>query len=227
LLRGLSPVQLAGGFGLPDVLPSLISGSLARRLADLPAETRLLLLVAAADPTGDPTLIWQAASQLEIPVEAAFPAIEGHLVTFGGRVVFRNPRVRSTAYHCAALRDRRAAHDALARATDPRVAPDRRAWHRSHAGLEPDEEVAAELARTAIRAQVRGGLAASAAFLKRASAVTPEAAPRSDRTLAAAEAMLAAGDHDAAAKLLEVAEQGRGTGPAAGSRRVRPRHGRR
>jgi len=206
LLRGLSPAQLAGGFGLPDVLPNLISANLTRRLGELPAQTRLLLLVAAADPTGDQTLVWRAAGLLGIPREAAFPAIEADLVTFGGRVVFRDPRVRSMVYHSAPLRDRRAVHDALARATDPLAAPDRRAWHRSHTVWEPDEEVAAELVRTAPRARARGGLAASAAFLKRAAAVTPEAARRSDRTLAAAEAMLATGDHDAAAKLLEVAE---------------------
>ena len=206
LLGGLSPAQLAGGFGLPDVLPRLIASDLTRRLSDLPAQTRLLMLVAAADPTGDPTLVWQAAAQLRIPREAAFPAMEAHLVTFGGRVVFRDPRLRSTAYHCAPLRDRRAAHDALARATNPQVAPDRRAWHRSHAVWEPDEEVAAELERTAVRAQARGGLAASAAFFKRASAATPDATLRSDRTLAAAEAVLAMGDHDAAAKLLEAAD---------------------
>jgi DNA-binding CsgD family transcriptional regulator len=205
-LRGLSPTQLAGGFGLLDVLPSLISGSLIRRLAALPAQTRLFLLVAAADPTGDPALLWRAATALRIPREAAFPAMEDHLVAFGDRVVFRDPRVRSTVYHCAPLRDRGVAHDALAEATDPQAAPDRRAWHRSYAVWEPDEQVAAELERTAARAQARGGLPAFAAFLKRASAATPEAALGTDRTLAAAEAMLEAGDHDAAAKLLEVAE---------------------
>jgi DNA-binding CsgD family transcriptional regulator len=208
LLHGLSPARLAGGFGLPGVLPGGIPGELLFQLDGLPAQTFMLLLTAAADPTGDPALIWRAAGRLAIPADAADPATEAGLVAFGRRVVFRDRVVRSAVYRSAPLRDRHAAHDALAQATDPQADPDRRAWHRSHALWEPEEDVAAELDRTAARAQVRGGLCARAAFLERAAVMTPQAARRQERSLTAAAAMLAAGEPDAAAKLLDVAEAG-------------------
>jgi DNA-binding CsgD family transcriptional regulator len=206
LLHEVSPAQLAGGLGLPDVLSGSTSGPWFAELSELPAETRQLLVLAAADPTGDPALLWRAAAQAGIASEAAVPAVEAGLITFGSRVVFRDHAVRSAAYRVARLRERRSAHRALAQATDPCADPDRRAWHRAKALTEPDEDVAAELERTAGRAQARGGLAAAAAFLERAATATADPARRAERSLAAASVMLAAGEPSAAAKLLDLTE---------------------
>jgi DNA-binding CsgD family transcriptional regulator len=206
LLHEVSPAQLAGGLGLPDVLPRRTSGPLFAELSELPPETRQLLVLAAADPTGDPALMWRAAAQLGIASEAAVPAAEAGLIAFDSRIVFRDHAVRSTAYRAARLRQRQSAHRALAQATDPRSDPDRRAWHRAKALIEPDEDVAAELERTAGRAQARGGLAAAAALLERAATATPDPARRAERSLTAASAMLTAGEPCAAAKLLDPTE---------------------
>ena len=177
LPRGLTPAELAGGFGLPDApaLSGRIEESFRRRLTPLPPATRLLLLVAAAEPVGDPVLVWRAAERLGVGVEAAAPAEAAGLVEFGGRVRFRHPLVRSAVYRAASPEARQRVHRALAEATDPDLDPDRRAWHRAHATPGLDEEVAAELERSAGRAQARGGLAAAAAFLQRAAELTPDA----------------------------------------------------
>jgi DNA-binding CsgD family transcriptional regulator len=203
---GLSPVQLAGGFGLPGALPlsRRIEASFQRRLAALPAPSRTLLLVAAAEPVGDPVLAWRAAECLGVDPEA--PAVElGGLCEFGARVRFRHPLARSAIYQAASPEARRSVHGALAEATDPTVDPDRRAWHRAHATAGLDEEVAAQLERSAGRAQMRGGLAAAAAFHERAAALTPSPARRARRTLEAAEVDLRAGALDAARPLLAAA----------------------
>jgi len=203
-LRGLAPVALAGGFGLPEMPQSRTAATVRQQVRDLPAQTRLLLLLAAADPTGDPVLVLRAAGKMGIPPEAVYPAAEADLLTFGARVVFRQPAVRSAAYQSAPQRDRRAAHGALARATVQPGAEDRRAWHRGKATLGPDEDVAAELERTAAQAQARGGLPARAAFLESAVLLTADAQQRSRRALAAAAAMLHAGEPDGAARLLDL-----------------------
>ena len=158
LPAGLTPAELAGGFGLPGAVPlsGRIEESFRRRLDALPAETRRLLLLAAAEPVGDPLLVWRAAERLGIGAEAATPAAEAGLLEFGARVRFRHPLVRSAAYRSASLQERQDAHRALAEATDPEVDPDRRAWHRAQAAPGPDEDVAAELERSAGRAQARG-----------------------------------------------------------------------
>jgi DNA-binding CsgD family transcriptional regulator len=205
LLRGLAPVRLAGGFGLPDIPQGPTADTVRRQVAGLPAQTRLLLLLAAADPTGDPVLVLRAAGKMGIPPEAVCPAAEADLLTFGARVVFREPAVRSAAYQSASPRDRRAIHGALARATVQPDAEDRRAWHLGKATLGPDEDVAAELERTAAQAQARGGLPARAAFLESAVLLTTDAQQRSRRALAAAAAMLHAGEPDGAARLLDLA----------------------
>jgi DNA-binding CsgD family transcriptional regulator len=210
LPRGLTPTQLAGGFGLPVAVPlsASIEESFTRRLARLPGNARRLLLVAASDPVGDTALVWRAARQLGIP-ESVVEAVEAEdLLEFGGRVVFRHPLVRSAVYGAAGLKERRAVHRALAEATDPEIDPDRRAWHRAQAASMPDEDVAAELERSAGRAQARGGLAAVAAFLERAAALTPEPTHRAQRLLAAASAKHDAGDLEAALGLLEGVEVG-------------------
>jgi DNA-binding CsgD family transcriptional regulator len=210
LPRALSPTQLAGGFGLPEVAPvtGRIEESFRRRLAALPAPARRLLWLAAADPTGDPALLWRAGGRLGIPAGAAEPAAEAGLAEFGARVRFRHPLVRSVAYRSAPVGERRELHAALAEATDPAADPDRRAWHRAAAASGPDEEVAAELEHCAGRAGARGGLAAAAAFLERAAALTADPALRAGRTLAAAEASARAGAFARALDLLATAESG-------------------
>jgi DNA-binding CsgD family transcriptional regulator len=209
LPRGLTPTQLAGGFGLPAVpLSASIEKSFTRRLDDLPGDARRLLLVAAADPVGDTALVWRAAQQLGIPESAAETVEAEGLLELGPRVVFRHPLVRSAVYRAAGLTERRAVHRALSEATDPQTDPDRRAWHKAQAASRPDEQIAAELERSAGRALTRGGLAAVAAFLERAAALTPESAHRAERLLAAACARRDAGDLEAALGLLADVEIG-------------------
>jgi DNA-binding CsgD family transcriptional regulator/tetratricopeptide (TPR) repeat protein len=210
LLRGLTPVQLAGGFGLPFAtpLPSRIEDSFRRQLDALPDPTRRLMLVAAADPSGDPVLVRRAAGRLGIPAPAAGPAVEAGLLEFRAHVWFRHPLVRSAAYRSASPQDRQEVHLALAEVTDLRIDPDRRAWHRARAAAAPDEEVAAELESSAGRAQARGGLAAAAAFLERAVMLTADPARRTERALAAAQASLQAGACGKARELLVMAEAG-------------------
>jgi DNA-binding CsgD family transcriptional regulator len=210
LPRGLGPAELAGGFGLPGAAPlaGRIEDSFARQLAALPDQTRRLLQLAAADPSGDMALVWRAATRLGIPVQAAGPASEAGLAEFGGRVRFRHPLVRSAVYRSVELPDRQQMHAALAEVTDPIADPDRRAWHRAQAAAGPDEEVATELERSAGRAQARGGLAAAAAFLERSVLLTADPARHAERALAAAQASLQAGAFGKALDLLAAAEAG-------------------
>ena len=167
-----------------------------------------LLLIAAADPTGDPAIVWRAARQLGIPESVAETVESDNLLELRVRVVFRHPLVRSAVYRAAEPAERHAAHRALAEATDPKIDPDRRAWHRAQAASMPDEDVAEELERSAGRAQARGGLSAVAAFLERAAALTPEPSHRAQRLLAAAGAKRDAGALDAALGLLAGVEAG-------------------
>jgi DNA-binding CsgD family transcriptional regulator len=206
---GLTPAKLAGGYGLPYARPlaSRIEQSFLQRLQSLAPETQQLLLIAAAEPLGDPVLLWRAAGLLGIPASAAAPAAAAGLLRIGVRVTFRHPLVRSAAYRRADLEERRRVHQTLADATDPEVDPDRRAWHRAQAASGPDEAVAGELERSADRAQGRGGLAAAAAFLKRAVALTPDLARRGGRAVAAGQAMMASGAPDEALELLSIAER--------------------
>jgi DNA-binding CsgD family transcriptional regulator len=208
LPRDLTAYELAGGFGMPSALwlSGRIEESYERRLAALPERTRRLLLIAAAEPTGDPTLMWRAAAQLGIGTDAAAPAVADGLAEFGIRVRFRHPLVRSATYRGAPLPERQLVHQALADVTDLDNDPDRRAWHRAQAAQGPDESVAAELERSADRARARGGLAAGAAFLERAMMLTVEPAQRAERALAAASAKVHAGAFDAALDLLAMAE---------------------
>jgi len=210
LPRGLSPSELAGGFGLPGAAPlsERIEESFRRQLDTLPEPSRQLVLLAAAEPYGDLALVWRAAGRLGIPVQAAAPAVDAGLVEFGARVRFRHPLLRSASYRAASAADRQAVHAALAEAYDPETAPERRAWHRAQAAAGPDEEIAAELERSAGRAQARGGLAATAAFLERSALLTADPARRADRTLAAAQAHLQAGAFGPALELVADAEAG-------------------
>jgi DNA-binding CsgD family transcriptional regulator len=208
LPRGLTPGQLAGGFGLPGAVPlsARIEESFTRRLTQLPQDARRLLLVAAADATGDAALLWRAARRLGIPETAAVAVESEGLLLLDGSVVFRHPLVRSAVYGAAEPNERRAAHRALAEETDPQADPDRRAWHLAQSASAPDEEVAAELERSAERAQARGGFAAAAAFLERAAALTPDPVRRAERTLVAAQTTFSAGGLDDALSLLTSTE---------------------
>jgi len=196
-----------GAPGVPG-LSGRIEDSFRRRLEVLPAATQRLMLVAAAEPAGEPVLVWRAAERLGIGAGAVAPAADAGLLAIGERVTFRHPLVRSAVYRAASPAERRAAHQALAGATDPQADPDRRAWHRAQATLGPDEEVASELERSAGRAQARGGLAAAAAFLERSAALTLDPVRRAGRALAAAQAKYQAGAFEAALGLLASAEAG-------------------
>jgi DNA-binding CsgD family transcriptional regulator len=210
LPRKLSPAQLGGGFGLPVSIPlsGRIEESFRRRFRRLPPLTRRLLLVAAADPTGDAALVWRAAEQLGIPESAVDLARAEGLLDVSASMVFRHPLVRSAVYGAASPQDRREAHHALAEATDPDVDPDRRAWHRAQSTARPDVGIAEELEISAARAQSRGGFAAAAAFMERSTEVTPDSTLRADRALRAAEAKHRAGDFDAALRLAALAQRG-------------------
>ncbi|GGT08452.1 ATP-binding protein [Streptomyces chromofuscus] len=210
LPRALAPAELAGGFWLPGGRPvaDCVETAFHQQFRQLPQASRRLLLTAAAEPTGDADLLWRAAGLQEVPVDAAAPAEAAGLVEFGTRVRFHHPLVRSAIYRRTPAPDRRAAHRALADATDPGLDPDRRAWHRAHAATGPDEGVAADLERSAERARGRGGAAAAAAFLRRAAELTPDPVRRVTRALAAAQAQIDAGGPEQADNLLAAAEAG-------------------
>src|SRR6266849_1137765 len=210
LPRGVSSASLAGGFAVADSLPlvSRVEASFRRRVDQLPEETQRLLLLGAAEPTGDPMLLRQAAAVLGLPIEATAPAEADDLIAVGARVTFSHPLLRSAIYRAASADRRRTAHRALAESIDPERDPDRRAWHRAHAALAPDDDVALELELSADRARARGGSAAGAAFLQRAVALTADPARRAERALAAAQASLEAGAFDAALGVLATAEAG-------------------
>jgi DNA-binding CsgD family transcriptional regulator len=208
LPRGRTPAELAGGFGLSGgpAVPGRIEQSFRERLAPLPPSTRLLLLIAAAEPTGDPVLVWRAAAALDIGPEAAAAATG--LLEVSAQVRFSHPLVRSAVYGAAAPEERRRVHRALAEATDAGVDPDRRAWHRAQAAAGLDEDIADELERSAGRARARGGMAAGAAFHERAAELTPDLRLRAHRALLAAQCKHLAGAPDAALRLLAMAQAG-------------------
>jgi DNA-binding CsgD family transcriptional regulator len=210
LPRTWNTAELAGGFGLPANRPivSKIEQSYARRLQLLGFETQLLVLAAAADPLGDPLLLHRAAEELGVDVAALGPAKDAGLLQVGARVEFAHPLVRSASYRSALAEDRRRVHRALAEATDAERDPDRRAWHLAGAAAGPDEAVAIELEQSAGRAQARGGFAAAAAFLTRATELTPDPARRVQRALDAAFANVLAGGFDTARSMITVAHAG-------------------
>ena len=210
LPRGLTPAEIAGGFGLPDVQPlaNRIEESFARRIESLPDEAQRLLLLAAAEPIGDLSLLWRATGRLGLGPASAEAAQAAGLIDLRARVRFHHPLVRSAVYRSASAPDRRQAHRALADATDAAADPDRRAWHRAHAADAPDEDVAAELERSAGRAEARGGVAAAAAFLEQSAILTPDPVGRARRALDAAQTKYQAGAFEPAVTLLAIAEAG-------------------
>jgi len=210
LPRALTPAEAATRMVRQsrDSLAARIEESFRRQLEPLPADTRRLLLLAAAEPLGDPLLLVHAAAQLGLSVESADPAAEAGLFQIRERCSFRHPLVRSAVYGAATPSERRIAHDALAEATDPDLDPDRRAWHRAQATPAPDEEVATELERTAARAKARGGLAAAGTFLERSAILTPDTGRRAERSLVAAEVMYEAGAFESVEDLLHAVDTG-------------------
>jgi DNA-binding CsgD family transcriptional regulator len=209
LPRGMTSAELAGGFELPaDDLPGRIEQHYLRRAGELPEETQRLMLLAAADPVGDATLVWRAAELLAIGTAAVVPAEDAELLEIGAQVRFPHPLVRSAVYRAAQPGERRSVHAALAEAGDPDLDPDRRAWHRALAAEGPDDDVARALEQSAARAQTRGGVAAAAAFLERAATLTVDPAERARRAMTAARAKHQAGAPDAALALLASAETG-------------------
>ncbi|GAA4567855.1 helix-turn-helix transcriptional regulator [Planotetraspora kaengkrachanensis] len=210
LPHDLTPAELAFGFGARSATPlvSRVEESFQRRIAALPADTRRLLLTAAVEPVGDVTLLWRALERLGVSPGAVAPAEAAGLVELGARVRFRHPLARSAAWRSADAAELREVHRALAEVTDPGRDPDRRAWHRAHATVGPDEEVASELERSADRALARGGRAAAASFLERATELTADPGRRAALALAAARAHLAAGAPALVPDLLAAAELG-------------------
>ncbi|MFD7754669.1 AAA family ATPase [Streptomyces sp. NPDC059757] len=209
LPRAMTAAGFACGFGPTDTaaVPGRIEDSFRSRVLSLPPATRMLLLVAAAEPTGDSALLWRAAARLGIGVSAATAAEADGLLSIGTQVVFRHPLVRSAVYQAMPPSQRRAAHRALADVTGPSE-PDRRAWHRAQAAVGFDEEAAAELEGSAQRALARGGIAAAAAFLERSVALTADPTARAERALRAARAKQQAGAYDSALDLLALVDRG-------------------
>jgi DNA-binding CsgD family transcriptional regulator len=219
LPRGLTSADLAGGFALPQrrSVAQQVQAAFRRRVQALPAETQRLLLAAAADTVGNAPVLWRTVEILGIGPEAAAEAESAGLIELGARVRFRHPLLRAAVYRSASAQDRRAVHSALAEATDPCLDPEGRAWHRAHASSAPDEQVASELEQTAELVRARGGIAAAAAFLERATELTPDPVRRAERALGAARAKLKAGSAEAADDLLISVE----LGPTDGLKRAR------
>jgi DNA-binding CsgD family transcriptional regulator len=210
LSQGMSRSERAGGFPPPRAadLASQVEERYLRRVTRLPEPTQRLILLAAAEPLGDAALLWRAADRLSLDPGVLAPATEAGLLEIDDHVRFHHPLVRSAVYRAASPAERRRVHDALGQASDPALAADSRAWHRGLAAAEPDESVAADLERSAGRAQDRGGLAAAAAFLERATVLTPDPTLQAERALAAAEASFHAGEFAAAQRLLAMAHSG-------------------
>ena len=210
LPRTPTVTHLAGGFGLPGDrgVPGKIETSYLRRLELLSPEAQLLVLVAAAEPLGDPVLLHRAADALGVDVGLVGAAEEAGLLRLGGRVEFAHPLIRSAAYRSGSVQARRRVHNALAAVTDGESHPDRRAWHLAQGAAGPDEAVALELEASASRAQSRAGVAAAAAFLHRAAELTSDPAARAERALAAAEASLQAAAFERVLALLTIADDG-------------------
>ncbi|MET7752792.1 AAA family ATPase [Micromonospora sp. NPDC005367] len=212
LPRGFTPAELAGGFGLLSAatLPRRIEESYRRQMAALSPSARQVLLVAAAEPTGDPVLVWRAVDRLGIEADNSVSAAltEAGFVEFDGTVCFRHPLLRSAVYQSATTAQRQRVHAALAEVTDHVTDADRRVWQRALAAGGVAEEVAAELEKRAGHAQARGGPAAAAAFLERAAELTPDPVHRGQRFLAAARAKHEAGMPHAGLRLVAMADAG-------------------
>ena len=203
LAAGLGEGRFAlGSLALLPLTKRLESHFLAK-VADLPVDTRTLLLLAAADSTNDVLLLTRACEALGISLAAADPAIAVGVLTLEPKPTFRHPLIRSAVYSGATAADRRRAHDVLATATDIEEDPDRRAWHQAAAAVGPNAAIADRLETAAERASARGGYAMRAAFLARAADLSAQKSERSRRSLAAAQAYMVADEPKAAQHRLD------------------------
>ena len=204
-VRGLSHDQLQGLTPLPEVLPLVgeLEDLFVERVRALPSDTQTVLLLAAADPSGDLGLVRRAAEQeYGLSSESSEPPGVESFVSWSPRIQFQHPLLRSAAYYRASATERRRAHQALAAASDPARDADHRAWHLAVAAIEPDEEIARELEEAGDRARRRGGWAGAARFLERAAELTPDASRRAERTVACAHTRLLAGQPSSARSAL-------------------------
>jgi DNA-binding CsgD family transcriptional regulator len=209
--RSLTASELAEGFALPDIgsLPvGIEEEQYLQRIGELPNGIGQLMVLAAADPTGDAALILRAAQTLKIRPEIVAQAEDEQLLEIGVYIRFPSPRLRTAVYRMATTAERRAAHAALSMASDPESEPDRRAWHRAQAAAGPNEGIAKDLVRCANRAHRHGDVASEATFLEQAAALTPDPSRRASRALSASEAKFEAGDLQAAEVLLAIADVG-------------------
>jgi DNA-binding CsgD family transcriptional regulator len=205
----LSSEQLSGSVPLPERLPlsARLQHAFLQQVRALPAATQTLLLVAAAEDAGELAAVLEAGRKLNVEPAALEVAERAGLVQItGSELRFRHPLVRSGIYQGATFTTRQAAHRALVEVLADERHADRRAWHLAAATLGPDEQVAEALAASGGRARRRGGPAAAAAALERAAALTPEAAPRARRLVAAAEFLWEAGHTEEATALLDRTE---------------------
>jgi DNA-binding CsgD family transcriptional regulator len=205
----LTPAQRAGRERLPRPMPlgHDLEAILLERVHRLPTPAQLLLLVAAAEGSGEAEVVLSAGSRLGIPPSTLLDAEASGLIrTRGSALVFRHPILRSAIYQGASLPQRQAAHRALVETLQGKLNADRRAWHRAALVLPPDDEVADELERTAGRARRRSGHAAAYRALRRAAELTSSDQRRTRRLAAAARAAWNAGTPDEATALLEAAE---------------------
>jgi DNA-binding CsgD family transcriptional regulator/tetratricopeptide (TPR) repeat protein len=210
LTTELTPRELGSASLLPEPLPigSRLQQRFVAQMRGLPADTQTFLLLAAAESSGDPVVVWRAARQLGLEQDAVAAAEAARLLVVGRQILFRHPLIRSAIYHSASAAERRRIHAALAAASDATIHPSRHAWHRAYAAMEPDEEVAAELAQAGKHAQRRGSHATAAALYSRAAELTPDHGVRADRFVAAARGSLIAGAPDRAQALLDEAMPG-------------------
>jgi DNA-binding CsgD family transcriptional regulator len=215
--HGLSAVDLAGEvtFGGFSGRLNPVERNFEQRIAKLPTDTRTLLLLAAAEPQGNWAIVSRAADLLGVAPGALDAAeLEGLCrVDRRGGIAFHHPLVRSAVYRLSSSAHRQAVHQALATALELDHGRDRRAWHRALASIGPDEEIAAELERSATEATERGGIAAGAALLARSVALTPDTVRRNERTLLAAEAVMHSGNLDEARRFLDTAITAELNGP--------------
>lgn len=191
----LAGTQIAGPTPLAEPLPvgPRLQQHFLRQLGELGADAQTFLRLASGESSSDPVVLWRAARDLGLDKDVFVEAEAKRLIVVGPLVSFRHPLIRSAIYHGMAAAERRRIHAALARVTDPKIDPERHAAHRALATVEPDEEVAADLAQCAERAQERGAYAAWAAFASRAAELTPDPQVRAARLLSASEASMTAG----------------------------------
>jgi DNA-binding CsgD family transcriptional regulator len=203
--------HLRGGELLHAWLPlsERLERAFAGRLAELPVTTREALLIAAADDRSTLAEVLTATAVIgksELTIGALDPAVVARFIEFDEvELRFRHPLVRSAIYQAASLPQRQLAHAALAEVIADH--PDRRAWHRAAATISPDDDVAAELEATALRAQQMGGLAVAVSALERAAQLTRDPVRRGSRLLQAAELATDLGRGEVALKLVSEAVQ--------------------